>query len=233
MKVLPLFAGLLLPALALAGLNVTGSTCTVTPLPVTGGTEPDDTPQILQAFKQCGTNGKIVLTEGLFHIGKVMDTLSFNNVDIEIHGTLRWSSDIQYWLRNSLPVTYAGRSAAWRVGGTDIRMRGFGKALFDGQGQLWYDQNRGNSNQNGRPISLTLWHAKNVLVDGITWRQSQFWRESPFDFYFVGCLFGGPWTRIYERGWWLSSETMSKILAGCIAEGSETLVTGGALRKPL
>ncbi|KAI0452255.1 glycoside hydrolase family 28 protein [Xylaria acuta] len=175
MKALTLLASLL-PTLGHAALNVTGSTCTVTPLPATGtGKEPDDTPQILQAFKQCGTNGKIVLTDGLFHIGQIMDTLSFNNVDIEIHGTLRWSSDIQYWLRSSLPVTYAGRSTAWRVGGTDIRIRGFGTALFDGQGQLWYDQNRGQSNQNGRPISLTLWHAKNVLIDGITWRQSQFW----------------------------------------------------------
>ncbi|KAI0157634.1 glycoside hydrolase family 28 protein [Xylariaceae sp. FL1272] len=163
-------------SLARAALNVTGSTCTVTPLPATtNGQEPDDTPQILQAFKQCGTNGKIVLSDGLFHIGQVMDTLTFNNVDIEIYGTLRWSADIQYWLRSSLPVTYAGRSAAWRIGGTDIRIRGFGKALFDGQGQLWYDENRNGSNQNGRPISFTLWHAKNVLVDGITWRQSQFW----------------------------------------------------------
>ncbi|KAI5865461.1 glycoside hydrolase family 28 protein [Durotheca rogersii] len=104
-----------------------------------------------------------------------MDVKGLADVDVEIHGTLRWSADIQYWLRNSIGVQYAQRSTAWRIGGRDIRIRGFGKALFDGQGQLWYDQNRGQSNQNGRPISLTLWEAKNVLVDGITWRQSQFW----------------------------------------------------------
>lgn len=168
----------LLPRLAQAVLNVTGSTCTVTPLAYSGsGAEPDDTPQILQAFRTCGVNGRVVLAEGTFHIGQVMDTLAFSNVDIDIHGTLRWSADIAYWLRSSLPVTYAGRSTAWRLGGRDIRLRGFGTALFDGQGQLWYDENRGGSNQNGRPISLTLWHATNVLVDGITWRQSQFWRE--------------------------------------------------------
>ncbi|KAI0011167.1 glycoside hydrolase family 28 protein [Xylariaceae sp. FL0662B] len=170
---------LLLAALAstaLAALNVTGSTCTATPLETgANGQDPDDTPQILEAFEQCGTDGKIVLTEGLFHIGQVMETTDLSNVDIEIHGTLQWSSDIQYWLRSSLSVTYAGRSTAWKLGGTDIRMRGFGKALFDGQGQLWYDQNRNQGNQNGRPISLTLWYAKNVLIDGITWRQSQFW----------------------------------------------------------
>ncbi|KAI1651685.1 glycoside hydrolase family 28 protein [Daldinia loculata] len=160
---------------ASAALNVTGSTCTVTPLPVEGGKEPDDTQQILDAFKQCGKNGKVILTEGSFHIGKVMDLKDLSNVDIEIHGTLRWSSDIQYWLGNSIGVEYAQRSTAWRIGGQDISIRGFGKALFDGQGQFWYDQNRGGSNQAGRPISLTLWHAKNVFIDGITWRQSQFW----------------------------------------------------------
>ncbi|KAI1767699.1 glycoside hydrolase family 28 protein [Hypoxylon sp. FL1150] len=161
---------------ALAALNVTGSTCTVTPL-ATGpdGKEPDDTPQILEAFRQCGRDGKVVLTEGLFHIGQVMDLQNLERVDVEIHGTLRWSADIQYWLRNSIGVEYAQRSTAWRVGGRDISFRGFGKALFDGQGQLWYDENRSGSNQAGRPISFTLWHATNVLIDGITWRQAQFW----------------------------------------------------------
>ncbi|KAI1462323.1 glycoside hydrolase family 28 protein [Annulohypoxylon moriforme] len=173
---------LLLPALlafvgsASAALNVTGSTCTVTPLTDgVNGKEPDDTPQILDAFKQCGVNGKVILTEGLFHIGQIMDLKNLQNVDVEIHGTLRWSSDIQYWLRNSIGVEYAQRSTAWRIGGQGISIRGFGKALFDGQGQLWYDENRSGSNQAGRPISLTLWHAKDVFIDGITWRQAQFW----------------------------------------------------------
>lgn len=142
---------------AFAALNVTGSTCTVTPLETgSNGKEPDDTPQILQAFKQCGQNGKVILTGGLFHIGQVMDLQNLNKVDVEIHGTLRWSADIQYWLRSSIGVEYAQRSTAWRVGGQDISFRGFGKALFDGQGQLWYDENRSGSNQAGRPISFTL-----------------------------------------------------------------------------
>jgi galacturan 1,4-alpha-galacturonidase len=167
---------LLLSSLGLAALVVDGNTCTVSPTATaTSNKDPDDTPQILSAFKQCGKNGRVILTDGLFHIGQVMKTTDFSNVSIEIHGTLKWSSDIQYWLSNSISVTYAGRSTAWMLGGDDIRLLGFGEALFDGNGQLWYDQNRGQSNQNGRPISLTLWNARNVVVDGITWRQSQFW----------------------------------------------------------
>jgi galacturan 1,4-alpha-galacturonidase len=136
----------------------------------------DDTPQILDAFRQCGKDGTVVLSEGTFHIRQVMNTTDLSNCAIEIYGTLEWSADnIQYWLSHSYSVTYAGRSTAWLLGGNDITMRGFGKALFNGNGQVWIDQNRNQGNQNGRPISLTIWHGENVLIDGITWRQAQFW----------------------------------------------------------
>lgn len=169
---------LLITESAVATVTQVGSACTVTPLTGTGTL--DDTPQILDAFKKCGKEGSIELTEGTFHIGKVIDVLDLSNCDISIHGTLIWSTDINYWLKNSLSVTYAGRSTAWRLGGNNITLRGFGKALFVGNGQTWYDQNKNQGNQNGRPISLTLWHATNILVDGITWSQPQFWYVGGF-----------------------------------------------------
>jgi galacturan 1,4-alpha-galacturonidase len=153
----------------------TGSACIVTPLSTNPSDTTDDTPQILSAFTQCGKEGSITLQPGTYHIGKILDVTNLRNCDISIYGTLIWSTNIQYWLSNSLSVTYAGRSTAWRLGGTNITMRGYGKAVFDGNGQTWYDQNKNAGNQNGRPISLTIWKAENVLIDGITWRQSQFW----------------------------------------------------------
>ncbi|KAB5575626.1 polygalacturonase-like protein [Coniochaeta sp. 2T2.1] len=137
----------------------------------------DDTPQILSAFKQCGKDGTIIFTEGVFNIRQVMNTTDLSNCDIEIHGTFLWSADniASYWLRSTYSVTYAGRSTAWLFGGRNVSMRGFGKALFDGNGQAWIDQNRGGSNQNGRPISLTVWRGTNIYIDGLTWRQAQFW----------------------------------------------------------
>jgi hypothetical protein len=136
----------------------------------------DDTPAILDAFKQCGQDGHIIIEEGKYLIRQIMDTSRLKNVLIDIYGYLEWSGDnIQYWLSNSIGVTYAGRSTAWRMGGNNITMLGHGKATFFGNGQIWYDQNRNQGNQNGRPISLTLWEAHNVFIDGITWRQSQFW----------------------------------------------------------
>ncbi|KAF2111131.1 pectin lyase fold/virulence factor [Lophiotrema nucula] len=161
---------LLLAGTALAGMNKTGTLCTVTP---TGGK--DDTPDIMAAFKQCGQDGQIELVEGDYTIAKVMDVKNLKNCDISIRGKLTWNDDINYWTKNSIGVDYAQRSTAWRFGGDTFSIRGHGQALFFGNGQKWYDVNKNGSNMAGRPISLTLWEAKNVFIDGITWRQSQFW----------------------------------------------------------
>ncbi|KAF2242895.1 glycoside hydrolase family 28 protein [Trematosphaeria pertusa] len=148
-----------------------GSLCTVTP----NGGGKDDAISIMDAFKQCGKNGQIEITEGDFTIAKVMDYLNLENCDISIKGKLTWSTDMNYWKGACMGVTYAQRCTAFRLGGTNFNVRGHGKALFHGNGQTWIDANRNGSNMQGRPINFTLWKAKNVLVDGITWRQSQFW----------------------------------------------------------
>ena len=133
-------------------------------------TLPDDTPQILQAFSQCGKDGTIIFREGTYHIRQVMDTTDLRNVSVEMHGTFVWSADnLAYWRQKSFSVTYAGRQTAWRIGGRDISVRGFGKAVLDGNGQAWIDLAKGQGNLDGRPISLTVWRGTNVLIDGITW----------------------------------------------------------------
>jgi hypothetical protein len=71
----------------------------------------------MDAFKQCGQDGQIDVTEGAYTIAKVMDVLDLKNCEISIRGTLTWNDDIQHWLRNSIGVTYASRSTAWRLGG--------------------------------------------------------------------------------------------------------------------
>jgi galacturan 1,4-alpha-galacturonidase len=173
----------LLLSRALGEVVVNGTRCTVSPLSATpipaGAKSADDAPQILSAFKSCGKNGSIEIMPGDYYIGRVMDTLDFQNVEISIRGKWTWSTDIQYWLRNSISVTYAQRSTAWRLGGTNITLNGHGEALWFGNGQMWYDQNRNQGNQNGRPIVLTLWRANNVLINGITWRQPMFWYVIP------------------------------------------------------
>lgn len=165
---------LVFPSLAWCAVVKNGSTCTVTPLNT--GTTSDDTPQVLSAFQQCGKNGAINFTEGTYNIRQIMNTTDLSNCDISIYGKFVWSADnLQYWISNTMPVSYAGLHTSWMLGGTNITMRGYGKALFDGNGQVWIDANRNGSNMKGRPISLTIWNGNNVIIDGITWRQAQFW----------------------------------------------------------
>ncbi|KAI4922684.1 hypothetical protein J4E90_001117 [Alternaria incomplexa] len=143
---------LLVPALA--GMTKTGTLCTVTP----SGTK-DDSPFIMDAFKQCGQNGQIEITKGDYTIAKVMDVLDLNNCDISIRGKLTWSDDIQYWVRNSVSVTYSQRSTAFRLGGENFTLQGHGEALFFGNGQKWYDVNRDGSNMAGNSKNI---HVKNA-----------------------------------------------------------------------
>jgi polygalacturonase len=42
---------------------------------------------------------------------------------------------------------------------------------------VWYDENRNNSNQPGRPIGVTIYNATNLYMDGLTWTESQFWHS--------------------------------------------------------
>ncbi|KAK4164904.1 glycoside hydrolase [Cladorrhinum sp. PSN259] len=170
----------------------TGSTCTVTPI---GGTAKrasqardiraavsedvagHDTTQLLDAFKQCRQDSTIIVQPGTYNIRQVMNTTDFRNVSIELHDTtFVWSVDnISYWRQRCFGVTYAGRCTAWLFGGRDVSMRGFGKVLFNGNGQTWIDLAKNEANLDGRPISLTVWRGTNIFIDGITWRMAQFW----------------------------------------------------------
>jgi len=127
LKIAVLFA-----APAFAGMNKTGTLCTVTP-----SGSADDSGFIMDAFKQCGQNGQIDITEGDYTIAKVMDVLNLKNCDISIRGKLTWTTDINYWTKNSIGVTYSQRSTAVRLGGDTFSIRGYGKALFFGNGQTW------------------------------------------------------------------------------------------------
>lgn len=160
----------LLAVPALAGMTKNGTLCTVTP-----SGSADDSTSLMDAFKQCGQNGQIEITSGDYNIAKVMDVLNLKNCDISMRGKFTWSDNLQYWINNSIDVTYQGRSTAWRLGGENFTLQGHGETLFFGNGQKWYDKNQNGSNMKGRPISLTLWKAKNAWIDGITWRQVQFW----------------------------------------------------------
>jgi hypothetical protein len=83
----------------------------------------DDAPVVLKAFQECGHDGRIVFLNQTYYINSVMNTTGLNNCEVDLQGTLlviyyqvltnaitntqsQWSSNIHYWLNNSLPVPY-------------------------------------------------------------------------------------------------------------------------------
>lgn len=151
--------------------------CVVDPAPHQG----DSAPSIESAFLECGHNSpdarsKIVFPAGTtYHVNSFMNTTSLAYVDIELLGTLIWSTNISYWLSNSQPVGYQNQSSAWWFGGESIHWWGRGVGTLDGNGQVWYDFIDGVSNYPRRPHQITIRDTKNSVFEGLRFVQSQMW----------------------------------------------------------
>ena len=146
-------------------------TCTIKPS-LNGA---DDTPAILQAFSNCNKNARIVFSNETYHVNTVMNTTGLENVDIDLFGTLIWSTNITYWLSASLPFGYQNQSSAWWLGGSNIRFNGYGYGTLNGNGQVWYDFVKGASNYPHRPQALTIWNTHDSVFTGLRFVQSQMW----------------------------------------------------------
>lgn len=64
----------------------------------------DAGPSILNAFKECGKGGKIVL-DGYYSVDTVLLTAG-ENVEIELSGTVQYTPDITKWSNTSIFLTY-------------------------------------------------------------------------------------------------------------------------------
>ncbi|KAI0021183.1 pectin lyase fold/virulence factor [Xylariomycetidae sp. FL0641] len=104
-----------------------------------------------------------------------MNTTGLKDVDIEINGTLLWSTDIDYWTANSLYIGFQNQTSAWFVGGENMHFYGHGYGTLDGNGQVWYDWNQGDSNRHGRPHAITISETKHSVIEGLRFIKSQMW----------------------------------------------------------
>lgn len=151
--------------------NTRNATCVVEPAP-NGG---DSAPAIITAFEQCGHNGRIVFQNTTYNVNSVMNTTGLENCEIEVRGTLLWSTDVDYWLNHSLPVGYQNQSSSWFFGGHNIHLYGNGYGTLDGNGQTWYDFVGHASNYPRRPHAITFSETTNSIIEGIRFVQSQMW----------------------------------------------------------
>lgn len=116
-----------------SGQDTVCNVCTVVP-PTNGA---DASPTIVAAFDRCRRDSKIVFVNATYNIESVMNITGLSNVEIDLHGTLVWSTNISYWLEHSLPVGYQNQSSAFILGGDNVYVHGNGHGTLDGNGQVW------------------------------------------------------------------------------------------------
>ncbi|KAJ4393820.1 hypothetical protein N0V93_003035 [Gnomoniopsis smithogilvyi] len=150
-------------------------------VPASGTNATDDAPAIVQAFEDCGQGGTITFSaDTTYYVNSVMNVTAQDAV-INIQGTLVWSTDIEYWLNNSLPVGYQNQSTAFVVGGDNVTIDGSGVGTLFGNGDVWYafiKTQAETSNYPGRPHAITFNGLTNSLVTGVNFLRSQMWTMS-------------------------------------------------------
>ncbi|USW51740.1 Putative glycoside hydrolase, family 28, pectin lyase/virulence factor [Septoria linicola] len=150
-------------------------------VPASGSNQTDDAPAIRQAFQDCAHDAKVVFQPTTYYINSVLNISGLEDVDIDIHGHLLWSTDIPYWLSSSLPVGYQNQSTAFILSGNNIRLNGHGVGTLNGNGDYWYEwisKQPNTSNYPGRPHQITFSGLTNSVVKGLNFLRSQMWTMS-------------------------------------------------------
>ncbi|KAL1969794.1 hypothetical protein VTN77DRAFT_7303 [Rasamsonia byssochlamydoides] len=140
------------------------------------GTGEDDSPAIIDAFTACGTNGHIIFQENTtYHLNSVLQLHNLSHVQVDLLGTLLYSTDVRYWIQHGSYYHFQNISIAMEFSGEYITIDGYGTGVIDGQGQVWYDLALGVGGLFGRPIPFSLRNAKHSIAQNFHIRQSGKW----------------------------------------------------------
>ncbi|KAL6853240.1 glycoside hydrolase family 28 protein [Trichoderma novae-zelandiae] len=138
--------------------------------------ERDDSPAIREAFDKCGKNGKVVFQKDTtYSIQSVLQLHNLNNVQVDMFGTLEYSTDVRYWILHGSYYYFQNISIAMEFSGENIVIDGHGSGTINGQGQVWYDLAQGVGGLYGRPIPFCLRNVKNAIAKNFRILQSGKW----------------------------------------------------------
>ncbi|KKA25505.1 Glycoside hydrolase family 28 protein [Rasamsonia emersonii CBS 393.64] len=140
------------------------------------GTGEDDSPAIRDAFAACSTNGHIIFQPNqTYHLNTVLQLHNLSHVQVDLLGTLLYSTDVRYWIQHGSYYHFQNISIAMELSGEYITVDGHGTGVIDGQGQVWYDLALGVGGLFGRPIPFSLRNAKHSVAQNFHIRQSGKW----------------------------------------------------------
>ncbi|RAQ72484.1 galacturan 1 [Aspergillus flavus] len=147
-----------------------GNICTVK----ANGNQTDDVPRLLQAFRKCGNGGTIVFREDQsYWIASRLNPI-LSDVTIEWRGKWTFSDDLDYWRNHFYPVAFQNHAAGFVITGRNITIDGYGTGGIDGNGNVWYTAEAGNT-QPGRSMPFVFWNVSDVHVDNFYVKDPQLW----------------------------------------------------------
>ncbi|RAQ50290.1 galacturan 1 [Aspergillus flavus] len=147
-----------------------GNICTVK----ANGNQTDDVPRLLEAFRKCGNGGTIVFREDQsYWIASRLNPI-LSDVTIEWRGKWTFSDDLDYWRNHSYPVAFQNHAAGFVITGRNITIDGYGTGGIDGNGNVWYTAEAGNT-QPGRSMPFVFWNVSDVHVDNFYVKDPQLW----------------------------------------------------------
>ncbi|PPQ93854.1 hypothetical protein CVT25_013563 [Psilocybe cyanescens] len=131
----------------------------------------DDAPNFLKAVEVCPT--VTIPKSTTLNIETRLNMTGLRDKHINLEGTIKFSPDIPYWSGNGFFIPFQTQITFWLLGGENI--------LFDGGGTLdGSGQKPSNSAKNSsllRPITLTVFQAKDVLIENIHMINSPEWHN--------------------------------------------------------
>lgn len=95
---------------------------------------------------------------------------------------LQFSEDLEYWRNNSYHIEFQNHAAGFVLTGDHIRINGHGIGGIDGNGAIWYYDERNETKgatvgatRPGRPMPFHLWNVSDVSVRDFYVVQPQLW----------------------------------------------------------
>ncbi|RYP50866.1 hypothetical protein DL768_003701 [Monosporascus sp. mg162] len=144
--------------------------CTVTAF----GGQQNDVPSIVKAFEECWKDATIVFPEDQTYWIAEKLHVTLKNVNIDWQGQWLFSPDTDYWRNNSYYIAFQNHRAGFIISGENIHIDGHNEGGVDGNGDVWYDEDKGSSTE-GRPMPFVLWNIADSSVNNFYIQQPQFW----------------------------------------------------------
>lgn len=151
-----------------------------------------DVPNLLRAFEECNHGGHVVFPEDQnYFIGEKLNPVLYD-VTIEWRGWWTLRPDIAYWANNQSHyyIHFQNHVAAIVFSGDHIWIDGYGTGGIFGNGNLWYEAEKGNT-VFGRPMAFVFWNVSDVTVNNFKNIDPPFWSTNIMngtDMYFNNLL---------------------------------------------